>query len=170
MADLNTHLEPVAVRTRPNWGALWAGVFTFLAVWSVFGVLCLAIFASSSSLGLAMSVWGIILTIITMFVAGRATGQLAGINNSREGMINGTVLFGLAVTSVLFIVVIGSAAFGSTQVSGTARISDVLAVFSNFGWALFVGLFLGWLAAMGGAASAHKELPHPAMQQQVGHA
>jgi hypothetical protein len=169
MVDLNTQLEPAAVLTRPNWGAIWAGVFTFLAIWSVFGALCLAIFASSASLSIAMSVWGIILTIIAMFVAGRTTGQLAGITNSREGVMQGMIMFGLAVTSTLFIVVIGATAFGNTQVTGTAH-GSLLGIFSDFGWALFVGLFLGWLAAMAGASSAHKDLPHPALQHQVRHA
>ena len=31
MADLNNRIETVAVQTRPNWGAIWAGVFTFIA-------------------------------------------------------------------------------------------------------------------------------------------
>jgi hypothetical protein len=169
MADSTTQLEPVAVLTRLNWGAIWAGVFTFFAIWSVFGALCLAIFASSASLSMALSVWSIILTIIAMFVAGRTTGQLAGITNTREGLMQGMIMFGLAVTSALFIVTIGATAFSNIQVSGTVH-SSWLGIFSDFGWALFVGLFLGWLAAMGGASSAHRELSHPAMQHQVRHA
>ena len=170
MSDSNTQLEPTTVPTRPNWGAIWAGVFTFLAIWSVFAVLCLAIFARSASLSIAMSIWGITLTIIAMFVAGRTTGQLAGIASWREGVMHGMIMFGLAVTSALFIMVVGGTAFESIQVSGGARSSYVLDIFSDFGWALFAGLFLGWLAAMGGASTAHKELPHPAMEHQVRHA
>ena len=170
MSDSNTQLEPAAVLTHPNWGSIWAGVFTFLAIWSVFGSLCLAIFARSASLSIAMSVWGIILTIIAMFVAGRTTGQLAGITDSREGVMHGMIMFGLAVTSALFIMIVGGISFGSTQLSGAAHSSYLLGIFSDFGWVLFVGLFLGWLAAIGGASSAHKELPHPGMQHQVRHA
>ena len=40
-------------------------------------------------------------------------------------------------------------------------------LFSHFGWALFVGLILGWLAAISGAYTAHNVLLHPAMQQEV---
>jgi hypothetical protein len=146
-------------------------VFTFLAIWSVFGALFLAIFAGSANLNMALSVWGIILTIVAMFVAGRTTGQLAGITNSGEGAMLGMVMFGLAVTSALLIMVIGSAAFGGSPVAGAARSSHVLGIFTDFGWALFVGLLLGWLAAMGGASSAHKELRHPVgMQPEVRHA
>jgi hypothetical protein len=163
----NNELEPPF--TRLNWGAIWGGVFTFLAIWAVFGALCLAIFAGSAGLNIALSVWGIILTIIAMFVAGRATGQLAGISNARQGVHHGMIMFGLAVTSALFILVIGGVPFSYAEVGSVAH-GSVLAVFRDFGWALFVGLLLGWLAAIGGASSAHKNLPHPAAQQQVRHA
>jgi hypothetical protein len=76
-----------------------AGVFTFLAIWFVFDALCLAVWAGSPNLNVAFSVWGIILTIIAMFVAGRTTGQLAGVTNSRDGLLLGMTMFGLAVTS-----------------------------------------------------------------------
>jgi hypothetical protein len=152
-----------------NWSAVWAGVFTFIAIWSVFGALCLAIFAGSASLAMALSVWGIILTIIAMFVAGRMTSQLAGIANSRDGVVYGMTMFGLSVTSALVILVMGGTTFDYSQIGGTAH-SSVLSVFRGFGWALFLGLLLGWLAAIGGASSAHKELTHPSMQHQVRHA
>ena len=163
MAETNVQLDSMSLSRRLNWGAVWAGVFAFLGIWFVFGALCLAIFANSTSFGLALSIWGTVLTIIAMFVAGRLTGQLSGSTNSREGMMPGMVMFGLAATSGLLIVVCGSVVFGGVH-------GSLLDIFSDFGWAIFVGLFVGWLAAMGGASSAHKELPHPSMQQQVRHA
>ena len=170
MAASSTQIEFAADLRHPNWGAIWAGVFTFFAIWSVFGALCLAIFAGSDSVGLAMSVWGIILTIIAMFVAGRATGRLCGVTEAREGVLQGMIMFGLAVTSTLVVVVLGGMAFGGNMAAagtaGTAHIS-LLGFFSDFGWAMFVGLFLGWLAAIGGASSAHKELPHAAVQREA---
>jgi hypothetical protein len=165
MEDSNTH----GVVVNVNWGAIWAGVFTFLAIWSVFGALCLAIFANSASLGIALSIWGIILTIIAMFIAGRSTSELAGITNSRDGAMHGMIMFGLAAISGVVIVAIGGTVLGFGQIGGTLH-SSVLGVFRDFGWPLFVGSFLGWLAAMGGASSAHKGLAHPAIQHQVGHA
>ena len=97
MSDLNTTVGTIPARF--HWGAIWAGVFTFLSIWFVFGSLCLAIWAGSPNLNVALSVWGIILTIIAMFVAGRATGQLAGVTNSHEGTVLGMTMFGLAVAS-----------------------------------------------------------------------
>jgi hypothetical protein len=181
MADINNQLETIEVQTRPNWGAIWAGAFTFIAIWSVFGSLGLAIFASNANagatqpvmgMGAGMAAWSIVLTIIAMFVAGRTTGRLAGITTSREGMLQGMVMFGLSVTAALLIVVIGGNAFGSTAVGVGPHSSYVIGVFTYLGWTLFVALFLGWLAALGGASTAHKQLPTAAVQrqQQVRHA
>jgi hypothetical protein len=183
MADVNNQLEPGLALGRPNWSAIWAGVFAFIAIWSVFGALGLGIFASSASpsaavpvsgMSVGMAIWSIILTIIAMFVAGRITGGLAGITNPREGAIHGMAMFGLAVTSALLIVVIGRSAFGSAAVAGGVHSAYVLDMFSYLGWTLFVSLFLGWLAALGGASTAHKKLPMATAttvhQHQVGHA
>lgn len=184
MADMNNQIEPVSVLGRPNWGAIWAGVFTFIAIWSVFGALGLGIFASSASpntaapisgMSAGMAIWSIILTIIAMFVAGRVTGGFANTTNAREGMQHGMIMFGLAVTSALLIVVIGGSAFGNTEVAGGVHSAYVLNMFSYLGWSLFVALFLGWLAALGGASTAHKHFPTATtsptpIQHQVRHA
>ena len=175
MADLNYQSENLVV-SRPNWGALWAGMFTFMAIWAVFGSLGLGVFASSanpnaaapvSGMNVGMAVWSIILTIIAFFVAGRVTGQLSGITNARHGMMQGMIMFGVSVAASLLIVVIGGNAFGNTEIPGNPHSGYVLSIFSDLGWTLFVGLFLGWLAAMAGASSAHKELRRQAVQQHV---
>ena len=49
MADLNDTQGNVTVVSRPHWGAIWAGMFTFVAIWSVFITLGAGIFATSAS-------------------------------------------------------------------------------------------------------------------------
>ncbi len=175
MSELNYAQENVRVSSRPNWGAIWAGTFTFVAIWSVFGTLGAGIFASSANPGAAspiagmnvgMAVWSVILTIIAMFVAGRVTAQLAGITNSRDGMLHGMVMFGLSVAAVLLIGGIGGSAFGRTELAGITHNAYLLGVSADLGWGLFVSLFLGWLAAMGGASTAHREFSGATVQQQ----
>jgi hypothetical protein len=117
-------------------------------------------------MGVGMAAWSIILTIIAMFVAGRTTGRLAGITNARDGMLQGMVMFGLSVAAALLIVVIGGNAFGNTNVDAGTHIPYIIGVFSYLGWTLFVALFLGWLAALGGASTAHKQLPSTTIQHQ----
>jgi hypothetical protein len=150
---------------HPNWGAIWAGVFTFIAIWSVFGLLGTAIFASAanpaaehpvSGMSVGMSIWAIILTIIAMYVAGRATGHLAGIGNSQDGVIHGIIMFGLSVMSALVVTVLATFSMGISAAPGAvggAHSPYLLNVFADLGWVGFAALFLGWLAAMGGAAS-----------------
>jgi hypothetical protein len=177
MADLNYSRENATVQNSPNWGAIWGGVFTFIAIWSVFGSLGLVIFASAAGPGqtttginVGMSIWAVVLTIIAMFAAGRVTGRLAGVMNSRDGALHGVIMFGLAVTAALVLVVVGGNAFGPTEINGTVHSAYVLEIFADLGWALFASLFLGMFAALGGAATSHREIPQPAVQGQVRHA
>jgi hypothetical protein len=188
MADFTQPVQPLGTPTeninffsRPNWGAIWAGMFAFLAIWAVFGALGVGVFASSANpnaaqpvlgMSVGMGVWFVILTIIAFFVAGRITGRLAGTNTAESGAVYGLVMFGVAVSAAVVLVSIGGTALDVLTVHGGVHSGYELSAFSFLGWTSFVGLFLGWLAAMAGASSAHKALPRPrpAVQAQVRHA
>lgn len=163
MADLAFRNESLTyARGRTDWGAIWAGTFTFVAIWSVFGLLGMAIFASNAqpnaqapvtgqSIGIA--IWCIILTLIAMYVAGRETGRLAAVTSRHDGLIHGMIMFGLSVVSAVVIAVLGGAVLsGGAGIQGNAHSPYILGMFADLGWAGFVALLLGWLAAMGGAA------------------
>jgi hypothetical protein len=151
-------------RSRTDWGAIWAGVFTFLAIWTVFGLLGMAIFASSASPNAArpvsgmnwgMSVWAIVLTAIAMWYAGVETGRLAGIASRRDGVLHGMAMFGLSMAAVLVIIALASTGT-TTGADVSAHSPYFLNAVSTLGWAGFVATFLGWLAAMWGASSGIK--------------
>jgi hypothetical protein len=150
------NFQPLPSR-RMDWGAIWGGVFVFLGIWSVFAALGVAIFASISNPGVALttstglSIWLVVLTIIAMFVAGRETGYLAGITNRHDGLVHGLMMFGLSVAGMAVLLNIGGRVLPG--VAGVHN-SYIVSTFVNIGWAGFVGLFLGWLAAMFGASSA----------------
>lgn len=179
MPDMAYRNEGVAFRAGGvSWGAIWAGVFTFVAIWSVFGLLGMAIFASTAnpsatapvtgqSAGIA--VWSIILTIIAMYVAGRETGRLAAVTNRHDGLIHGMIMFGLSVVATIILTVLAGAALsGGSGVQGSAHNGYVLGIFADLGWAGFVALFLGWLAAMGEDPKVReREFLHPAVQPFV---
>jgi hypothetical protein len=162
MADLAYRNDIVPVRRRTDWGAIWAGVFTFIAVWSVFGLLGEAIFASTANpnaahpvtgMSVGMGIWAIVLTIIAMYVAGRETGRLAGVSNRHDGLVHGMTMFGLSVVAAIVITVLaGSSLTGGNGVAGGVRSPYLLSVFADLGWWGFFSLLLGWLAAMGGAS------------------
>ena len=163
MADIAYRNEGFVYNaTRVNWGAIWAGVFTFVAIWSVFGLLGLAIFASNASPNAAapvtgqsvgMAIWSIILTIIAMYVAGLETGRLAAVSNRHDGLIHGMIMFGLSVVAVIVLTTLAGAVLsGGTGIQGSAHNGYLLGMFADLGWSGFVALLLGWLAAMGGGS------------------
>jgi hypothetical protein len=152
-----------AIVNHPNWGAIWGGTFTFVAIWSIFALLGVGIFASSANanaahpvtgMNVGISVWLVILTIISMFVAGIVTGRLAAIGNAGSAVVHGIIMFGLSVVTAVVITVMATNGMVTAKAAaGTPHGPYLLTVFSDIGWVGFVALFLGWLAAMGGAAS-----------------
>jgi hypothetical protein len=151
------------VRFTTPWGAIWAGVFSFVAIWSVFGLLGAAIFSSaapggemiagSKGIGTGMGIWSIVLTMIAMFVGGRVTSHLGGVTNRGDGVICGMTMFGLAIISTLGIVVLS----GVASSNGTAAAAPfIVSAFAAIGWFGFAALFLGWLGAIGGASSVRR--------------
>lgn len=163
MADLAYRNEAVTLaRGRTDWGAIWGGTFTFMAIWAVFGTLGLAIFASNASPNAAapisgqsygLGAWVIILTIIAMYVAGRETGRIAAVPTRHDGLIHGMIMFGLSVIGALVIASLGGSALSSGTGVASVHSGYVLGVASTLGWMGFIALFLGWLAAMWGASS-----------------
>jgi hypothetical protein len=163
MAELAAMNREITLRPRTDWGAIWGGVFTFAAIWSVFGVLGMAIFASAANpraaqpvtgMSVGMGIWAIVLTIIAMYVAGRETGRLAAVTNRHDGWIHGMIMFGLSVVASLVLTILAGATLtGGTGVEGSAHSAYLINVFTGLGWIGFLSLFLGWLAAMGGASS-----------------
>jgi hypothetical protein len=163
MADLAYRNDSAVYKTqRTAWGAIWAGMFTFVAIWSVFGMLGEAIFATSANpnsaapvggMSVGLGVWSTILTIIAMYVAGRVTGHFSDVPDRAGRLMHGMTMFGLTVISVVVMIVLGGTAMsGGAGVAGSTHSPYMLEVFSDIGWIGFVSLFLGWLAAMGGAA------------------
>jgi hypothetical protein len=152
--------------SRLHWGAIWAGVFTFIAIGSVFDLLGAAIFAGtanpsnatvSTGIGVGMAIWAIIVTIIAMYVAGRVTGSLARLDRSGNSAVQGMIMFGLSVASIMVLAAVGNAGTGAA-----AGMPHPLAQWSGLEWTLFLALFFGWLAAMGGASTANRALSRPA--------
>ena len=163
MADLAYSNQPPAVTLAgPNWGAIWSGMFAFIGIWAVFGLLGEAIFASAATpntghagLDWGMGIWTIVLTIIAMYVGGRVTSGLSGATSRRAAMLQGQTMFGLAVVAATIILVLGGASLnGGAAASAPANSPWALTMLSGLGWIGFFSLFFGWLACLGGATHA----------------
>ncbi len=147
-------MTDIGLRTR--WGAIWGGMFTFASIWAVFEALGYAIFNSANAapgqgVSLGMEIWTVILTIIAMYVGGLETGRLAGVIDRHDGLVHGMIMFGLSTVSaaILLVVASGIVVAGAAVRGG----GNVLGVVAGTEWAWFIGLVLGWLAAMGGAST-----------------
>jgi len=145
-----THL-----RRRADWRAVWGGVFVFASIWAVFESLALAIFgipAAISGMGAGLAIWTVVLTIIAMYVAGLETGRMSGALTRHDGLAHGLMMFGLSVVGAMALYALSGIVlnYGSVASAHTGLITGVT---SGMAWTGFLSLFLGWLAAMGGASS-----------------
>jgi hypothetical protein len=153
--------EPIQLRTR--WGAIWAGFFAFISIWSVFGLLGEAVFASAATpapakpiagMSVGPGIWEIVLTVVAMYVGGKVTGRLAAITNRMDAMLHGLAMFGLAVFSTAVVLALaGTALAGGTGIAASMHSNYLLGVFVNLGWWGVISLFLGWLSVLVGATS-----------------
>ena len=189
--------EVAYVRRRFDWGAIWGGVFCFIAIWTVFGALGLAIFAtfahpgaSKFDMGLGIGIYSIVLTVVAMFIAGSATGRLAGVPTRLDGFYHGLVLYGLLLVCAFVLaslggsLLVGSAAAGNAvsggaaaenaantaqnavnNAVGTVGTPTILNMLVTLGWGGFITLFLTFLAAVAGAASG--VAPRAAVEREV---
>jgi hypothetical protein len=82
------------------------------------------------------------------------------------------IMFGLSVSAALLIAVLSVGSVSTAGASGAevSRSPYLLDMFADLGWIGFVSLFLGWLAAMGGASAGVMRRAPSTAQQQVTHA
>jgi len=156
------------LRAPINWGAIWAGLFTFVAIWSVFGLLGFAIFTSRANPAsiqamqtpsIGLGIWAIVLTAVAMYVAGRVTGRLAGLAGRYESVAHGVVMFGLSIAAIA-LTVAGRRLFVAMPVTDLAAPAPyVRGLFGGSEWMAFIALFLGWIAAIVGASTGGRRTP-----------
>lgn len=168
MADLTNRTDTrLGVAATTNWGAIWMGLFAFISIWTTFGVLGEAIFTSAANpnapapvagMNWGESAWIIVLTVIAMYVAGRVTTHFAHVADRTSRIMYGLATFGLSVISFLLVALVAGAVMaGGASISGNPHSAGLLNDLAAVGWAGFVALFLGWIAAMAGAAQGSFE-------------
>lgn len=159
MADVDLTVSSNIPR-RTNWGAAWAGVFIFAAIWATFEMLGVAILGTNSinnsGINAGTAIWTIVLTLIAMYVAGRETGRLAQTVERIDAVMHGMMMFGLSVVSMLVIAELG------TGMSSGGLNPYLLNLSPAMRWTIFASLILGWLAAMlGASANAGRRVMKP---------
>lgn len=161
MASLSTVAPREAPRT--SWSGIFAGTFVFLAIELTFGILGLTIFSGSASpvavgtsgMNASFSIWMIVLSIVALYFAGRVAGHLSGAVRGLTGFYHGLVTFGMSCFASILVASIAlsgaaQAASNPAQVS-TTTLFDAAA---KGGWALWLALLLGGIAACIGGTNA----------------
>lgn len=168
----NNRLEKVTIFIRPNWGAIWAGVFAFIAIWAGLGAFALVVFRRFTNFsgllapGIELGACALVLSVIGMFFAGSITGWLTGNRNGHDRVLHGIVMFCFALVSALIMLFLSGASGGATTIGFAHRI-DLLDIFSYPGWPLLCGVVLGWLAAIAGAATARGGVPAHVILREI---
>jgi hypothetical protein len=156
MADLSVNGEGPSISSGgTDWSAIWAGVFTFVGVWSVFELLGIAIFpAVNAGAKVGLGIWSVILTAIAMLIAGRQTRSSARLGGHYDGARHGMIMFGLSLSAAIVLLMSGTVLLTDVPaVNTSARGSDLVRVFTSSDWVPFATLFLGWVGAIIGASS-----------------
>lgn len=82
-----------------SWGAIFAGVVTFLAVMVVFGLITAALGLSEAS-GVVVGIWSVIAMLLSLAVAGFVAGALA----VRAGLLHGLLTWATSLVGLLVLV------------------------------------------------------------------
>src|ERR1700739_3632890 len=103
MADLSVNGEGRSFSSgTTDWSAIWAGLFTFVGILSVFEFLGIALFPPANvGAKVGLGIWSVILTGIAMFIAGRLTSSSARLSSGYDAARHGMIMFGLCLTAAV---------------------------------------------------------------------
>ncbi|HEY7087914.1 MAG TPA: hypothetical protein VH518_07470 [Tepidisphaeraceae bacterium] len=110
---------------RIRWGPVLAGLFAALSTLALLSVLGLAIGlsrwepeASERRFSVAAGVWSVISALIAFYVGGYLSGRSAAAVGERNGMLNGGMVWAVAIPLVIFVVGGGMASIADMAVNG----------------------------------------------------
>jgi hypothetical protein len=156
MVESTYQTEIVVPRRKTvDWSAIWAGLFVFAALWAVFEFLGVAIFGPPAQTGnIPLEIWTIVLTTAAMYFAGVETGKRVAVTLGSDAASHGTMMFGLVVVAGTILTAYAHWMAQPITVNALPAAHGSVSM-----WLTFIALFLGWIAAMAGAASAGPKKP-----------
>jgi hypothetical protein len=174
--------EATAVAYRAGdlvrWGPVWAGLLLALSIQLVLGSIGLAVVLTVFDPTAAnfipraattLSIWAAVSGLIALFIGGYVAGRMAAVLGFRNGLVQGSLVWALAVVAGM---ILGAAGVGgllsmasisnlmqSLQLGGeVARRAATMAAGSA--WWFVVGAVVAWAAAASGGvlgSAAHRE-------------
>lgn len=176
------HAEAVTwARDLVRWGPIWAGLLIAIGIQLILGTLGLAI-----ALGIydvtapnfgelvtsLLGIWSAISALIALFVGGYIAGRMAAVLGLRNGLVQGSVVWALALVAGILLGAAGVAGVLGSLANlgpvftrgmadiGTPEAQAAVRATSSGAWWFVIGAVLAWAAAAGGGvlgASAHRE-------------
>jgi len=157
----DTSLRPMP---RISWSSLFAGTFVFLAIEATFGVLGAAIFANATNpaarnpvgtgISVGFGIWMVILSIISLYYAGRVAGRMSGAESRNQAMWHGLICYGMCLFTAALLTSLSVFSVASNT-ANTVNPSEgtVVHAITVGGYWLFAALVLSMIAAAVGGAS-----------------
>jgi hypothetical protein len=98
--------------SRASWPAIWAGFFLGMVVLMVLGMLGVALgirWVTAGPFTPAEGLWAMLITLVSFFVGGWATGAASGLPGKATGAVNGLLFaaFSLVVLALLKVAIAG---------------------------------------------------------------
>lgn len=124
------HVDTVAgiPKDLVRWGPIWAGLFTALSTLILLSVLGLAIGLSTydatypaQGFGLGTGIWGIISTLLAFGVGGWLSAYTASVGGRSNGILNGSMVWLVAIPLILFLLGSGLSALLGTAITAAAQ-------------------------------------------------
>ncbi|MGH2626215.1 MAG: hypothetical protein ACRDHY_06140 [Anaerolineales bacterium] len=112
-ASVATTRDLVSVGSRVSWGAILAGAMVSIAIYFLLAVLGTAIGLTVSGnlgdqeLGAGAAIYAILTTLISLFTGGWVVSQCAVGETKLEAAVHGTILWGLILSFMLWLMVSG---------------------------------------------------------------
>lgn len=172
---------------RVRWGPILAGLFAALSTLALLGVLGVAIGLTAydagdpgTRFGIGAGIWGMISALLAFGVGGWVAARTAAVRGESNGMINGAMVWAVAIPVMLFMAAGGMASMmgpasematdPAPQVMGYAQppadtgisgqtVDDVTTGAAWSAWGTLIALLLGLGAAAGGGYLGARELP-----------
>lgn len=159
MATSYTEYPLISERRAFSWSGIFAGALLFLAIEATFGILGVAVFASAvnptsinpvgTGIGVGAGIWMVILSIISLYFAGRLASQISGALTRNMGIHTGIVTFGMCILACVLIAGVMGRAVGGVTTAGTSVVRMVDVMMTGGYW-MFLSMILGMIAAAWG--------------------
>lgn len=157
-------VRETTIAPRVSWGAIFAGFFFLLALWSLLAVLGVAIGLTTMEpresvtrvYGVGTLIWAVLAAVLASFFGGWLSARVAGALWRQTGVFHAAVVW--ALTAVVGVTSLGSGIFAAAT-GMRAPTQQAIELGAATAWGVFVLLALSLAACLAGGAVGALEGP-----------